>query len=111
MILRYRHMPYFQELFRALCRDPEFSEMWTATQHAPGDQYSPLKSWHYHHAQHGPVRYTIMNTPTVTPCGSLYVVVLAPGDAPTGRVVVQLAQETGVRAERLAAWPNPELCV
>jgi len=110
MTLRYRHTPYFQRVFGALCRDSEFGEMWTATQHAPDDQYSPLKSWHYHHTQHGPIRYTITNAPTVTPFGNLYLAILVPGDAHTGRVVVQLVQNTDVRAERPSPWPNPALC-
>lgn len=98
-------------LFEALCRDQAFSQMWTATQRAPRDQYSPLNTYHYHHAQHGSIRYTITVTPTVTPCGTLHLAVLVPSDAHTGRVVVQLAQTDDVQAECLSPWPNPALCI
>jgi len=49
MTLRYRHTPYFQQLFAALSRYDEFRATWAATQFDASDFYCELKRYAYGH--------------------------------------------------------------
>ncbi len=111
MVLRYRHTPYFQQLFEQLCRLDDFLRLWTATQWQEGDFDTALKPYGcYKHPQHGELCYCATMTERITPSGRLYLSTLLPKSASTAEAFDQLHGEHGLGIQRVTPWPHSALC-
>jgi len=106
--LQYRYTNRFEKMVAQLHKYPDFDYIWQQSRNNPMDTASMLRAFEYTHVEHGPVHYAATITPTLTPCGPLYMTIFAPSSTRTRDVFNELIQnKMGIR--QIMPWPDVEL--
>lgn len=106
--LRYRTTAYFQQLYRALCKYPQFKKYWLQTRELDEDQdmFADLIHITYKHNDFGQLSYFPMRNIAMTIWGELYLTVYSPTNRNTLRAFMHLAEHRGNVVYRLAQLPD-----